>query len=186
MTFEVRRGCRSEVVRTARAGVVGADFEEFYVRLYPRLWAYLTRTTRERALAEELTQESFVRLLASRGAVLSEDARRAYLFRIAENLARDAARRRVRERTSSLEGVRDPPAPPPQDPIGRRAAKALAALSERDRKLLWLAHVEDWKHSEIAGVLGLATGSVRVLLHRARRRFQQLLDQQLPEKKEIP
>jgi RNA polymerase sigma-70 factor, ECF subfamily len=177
----VRRGWRCKVLRTGRTGAVGADFEEFYVCLYPRLWAYLTRTTRERALAEELTQESFVRLLASRGAFLSEDARRAYLFRIAENLARDAGRRRVRERTTSLEVVRDPPAPPPQDPISRRAAEALAALGERDRKLLWLAHVEDWKHSEIAGVFGLATGSVRVLLHRARRRLQKLL-----EKKEIP
>jgi RNA polymerase sigma-70 factor (ECF subfamily) len=152
------------------------DLEGFYGRAYPRLWAYLVRTTRERALAEELAQESFVRLLASRGAGLPEAARRAYLFRIAENLVRDAARRRARERTVPLETAPDPAAPALGDPIGRRAAEALAALGERDRKLLWLAHVEEWKHSEIAGLLGLATGSVRVLLHRARRRFQRLLE----------
>lgn len=151
-------------------------FEGFYREVHPRLWAFLVRTTREPALAEELAQESFVRLLASRGASLAETERRAYVFRIAENLVRDAARRRARARTTSIEEAPEPVAPAPAEPMSRRAAAALAALGERERKLLWLAHVEEWKHTEIAALLGLAKGSVRVLLHRARRRFQQHLE----------
>jgi RNA polymerase sigma-70 factor (ECF subfamily) len=153
-----------------------ADLEGFYRRVYPRLWAYLVRTTREQALAEELTQEAFVRLLSSRVAALPEPDRSAYLFRIAENLVRDTARRRAHQKTVPLETTPEPAAPAPADPVSRRATEALAALPGRERKLLWLAHVEGWKHAEIAAVLGIATGSVRVLLHRARRRFQAILE----------
>lgn len=153
-------------------------FDEFYREMHPRLWAFLVRTTREPDLAEEVAQESFVRLLASRGATLPAEERRAYLFRIAENLVRDAARRRSRERTASLAEAPEPVAPEPAEPMCRRAATALGALGERERKLLWLAHVEEWNHAEIAGLLGLAAGSVRVLLHRARRRFRERLEEE--------
>jgi RNA polymerase sigma-70 factor (ECF subfamily) len=153
-----------------------SDAEGFYARTYPRLWAYLVRTTRERALAEEIAQESFVRLFASRGAVLPEVERRAYLFRIAENLVRDTIERRVRERTTPLETATEPLAPAPSEPMARHVAEALTALGERDRKLLWLAYVEEWKHREIADVLGVGTASVKVLLHRARHRFQKVLE----------
>ncbi len=157
-----------------------ADFDLFYREMHPRLWAYLVRVTRERPLAEDLAQESFVRLLASRGAALPTDQRRAYLFRIAENLARDAGRRRARAPAQSLEQAVEPAAAPPPDPMGARTEAAFASLPDRERKLLWLAHVEDWSHAEIAALLGLASGSVRVLLHRARRRFQERLDQGAP------
>lgn len=153
-----------------------SDAEGFYARTYPRLWAYLVRTTREGALAEEIAQESFVRLFTSRGAVLPEGERRAYLFRIAENLVRDTMQRRAREWPAPLGSGTEPRAPAPTEPISSHVAKALAALSERDRKLLWLAYVEEWKHREIADVLGVATASVKVLLHRARHRFQQVLE----------
>ncbi|HQQ75922.1 MAG TPA: RNA polymerase sigma factor [Thermoanaerobaculia bacterium] len=156
------------------------DLDEFYREMHPRLWAFLVRTTREAALAEEIAQESFVRLLASRGAALPSGERRAYLFKIAENLVRDSGRRRARERTTSLDEAPEPAAPDPEEPMGRRAAAALAALGERERKLLWLAHVEEWNHNEIAGLLGLAAGSVRVLLYRARRHFQQHLEKEEP------
>ena len=152
------------------------DFDEFYREMHPRLWTFLARTTREPQLAEDVAQEGFVRLLTSRGSALPKSERRAYLFRIAQNLIRDTARRRTREKTTPLEQAPEPVAPEPSEPMSRRAAAALAALGERERKLLWLAHVEEWNHAEIAGLLGLAAGSVRVLLHRARRRFRELLE----------
>ncbi|MBK9062966.1 MAG: RNA polymerase sigma factor [Acidobacteria bacterium] len=153
-------------------------FDEFYREMHPRLWAFLVRTTREAALADEIAQESFVRLLASRGAALPAGERRAYLFRIAVNLVRDSGRRRVRERTMPLAEAPEPAAPEPEEPMGRHAATALAALGERERELIWLAHVEEWKHKEIAGLLGIAAGSVRVLLHRARRHFKEQLEKE--------
>jgi len=153
-----------------------AEFDAFYREMHPRLWGFLVRTTREPSLAEDLAQEAFVRLLTSRGADLPAGERRAYLLRIAENLVRDAVRRRTREKTGPLDEVPEPAAAEAAAPMSRRAAAALAGLGERERKLLWLAHVEEWKHAEIADLLGLATGSIRVLLHRARRRFRELLE----------
>lgn len=144
--------------------------------MYRRLWAYVARATQEPHLAEDIAQEAFIRLLSSRGATLPPDERRAYLFRIAENLVRDAARRRKRERPAPLDQVPEPAAPEAPEPMSRRAAAALASLGARERRLLWLAHVEGWRHAEIARLLGIATASVRVLLHRARRRFRERLD----------
>jgi RNA polymerase sigma-70 factor (ECF subfamily) len=155
-------------------------FDEFYRDMHPRLWAFLRRTTREPDLADEVAQEAFVRLLASRGATLPGERRRAYLFKIAENLVRDAGRRRSRERIAPLDAAALEAALEPTEPLSRRTAAALRALSERERKLLWLAHVEEWKHDEIAAVLGLAAASIRVLLHRARRRFKEHFEAEEP------
>jgi RNA polymerase sigma factor (sigma-70 family) len=53
--------------------------------------------------------------------------------------------------------------------------RELAELTPRDRALLWLAYVEEHNHEEIASALGLARGSVKVLLSRARTRLRKLL-----------
>jgi RNA polymerase sigma-70 factor (ECF subfamily) len=49
-------------------------------------------------------------------------------------------------------------------------------LSPRERQLLWLAHVEGLTHRDVATTLGLSEGSVPVLLFRARRRLEALLE----------
>jgi len=150
-------------------------FDEFYREMHPRLWGYLVRTMRVASVADDLAQESFVRLLASSRATLPLDERKAYLFRIAENLVRDTHRRRIREKVGPLEEAPEPVATSGDTPARFDFAAAFAALADRDRRLLWLAHVEEWPHAEIAKLLGLATGSIRVLLHRARRRLQERL-----------
>jgi len=152
-------------------------FDEFYREMHPRLWGYLARTTRVASVADDLAQESFVRLLASSRATLPIDQRKAYLFRIAENLVRDTHRRRIREKTGPTTEAMEPMAASSDAPARVDITAAFATLGDRDRRLLWLAHVEEWTHAEIAGLLGLATGSIRVLLHRARRRLQERLQE---------
>lgn len=51
----------------------------------------------------------------------------------------------------------------------------MAALSPRDRELLWLAYVEGSSHDEIAALLGLRSASIRSMLHRARHRMADAL-----------
>jgi len=53
---------------------------------------------------------------------------------------------------------------------------ALARLRPRERQLLWLAHAEGYSHAEIAGITGLATASIRLLLFRARRHMMRLIE----------
>jgi RNA polymerase sigma-70 factor (ECF subfamily) len=51
----------------------------------------------------------------------------------------------------------------------------MAGLRQRDRELLWLAYAQGSSHQEIAAALGLKTGSIKLLLFRARRRLADLL-----------
>lgn len=161
----------------ARAGVeadpgavtsAAAEFRAFHERTSRRLWAYVVATCRDRALADDVVQESYLRLLQARGAPADEEGRRRYLFRIATNLLHDE--RRGAARHAALDEAELPPtaaARPEDADVGR----ALRELEPRDRRLLWLAHVEGFSHREIAEATGVGESSVRVLLYRARQRM---------------
>jgi RNA polymerase sigma-70 factor (ECF subfamily) len=154
-------------------------FRAFYDRTAPALWAYLSRLSGDRQLADDLLQESYYRLLRSRETFEGEAHRRNYLFRIATNLVRDARRGRF----GSWRNVPLPELPGQPEAFEDRAdvKRALARLKPRDRALLWLAYAQGSSHSEIAGVLGVKTGSIKLLLHRARRRMAALLNGRRPE-----
>ncbi|MGE5234126.1 MAG: RNA polymerase sigma factor [Acidobacteriota bacterium] len=157
-----------EEAERAAAEHRAADFRAFHERTSRGLWAYVVATCRDRALADDVVQESYLRLLQARGAPADEEGRRRYLFRIATNLLHDE--RRGAARHAVLEESELPPtaAVRPEDAdVGR----ALRELEPRDRRLLWLAHVEGFSHREIAEATGVGEMSVRVLLFRARQRM---------------
>lgn len=154
-------------------------FRGFYERTARPLWAYLARLTGAPQLADDLLQETYYRFLRVRGTWDTEAHRRAYLFRIATNLVRDN-RRRTRHGevtlTDTHEGL-----PAPGGDLAERSARradlqrAMAQLRPRDRALLWLAYAQGQPHVEIAAVLGVKTGSVKLLLFRARKKIAELL-----------
>jgi RNA polymerase sigma-70 factor, ECF subfamily len=166
----------------ARAAVPPMDdeaFAGFYERSARSLWAYLTRTSGDPALAEDLMQESYVRFLCATRREEGEVAARRYLFQIGTNLLRDHWRR---PRTASIEEI-------PENFFARSGSveqadsqmmlgPAMAQMRPRDRQLLWLAHAEGYSHREIAEVTGLGSASVRLLLFRARRKIARLLGDQ--------
>jgi RNA polymerase sigma-70 factor (ECF subfamily) len=92
---------------------------------------------------------------------------------VASNLLVDRGRLRARERAVEFDEAAVRHEPPPRD---EGALRALANLSPRERALLWLAHVEGYSHDEIGRALGVARGSVRVLLFRARKRLRGVLE----------
>lgn len=145
-----------------------AAFLALYARTSAPLIGYLRRLTGDAAVAEDLLQDSFVRLLSQASLPTGDDHLRHYLFRIATNLARDHFRRAGRQQ--SLDGVPDP-AVAPSALAGSDVWAELSRVSPRDRELLLLAYVEGLTHREIASVTGLMRGSIRPLLFRARRRF---------------
>src|ERR1700730_11209796 len=69
-------------------------FRAFYDRTARSVWAYLSRIPGDRALADDLLQESYYRFLRAERGFTSDAHRRNYLFRIATNLAHDRHRRR--------------------------------------------------------------------------------------------
>lgn len=173
--------CAAPVARDAGLQMDSEAFAAFYGRSARPLWAYLARVSGDPSLADDLMQESYVRFLC---ATLREDgeiAARRYLFKIATNLLRDFWRR---PRASSIEELPETcfMAADMTAQSESRAAlgPALKQLRPRDRQLLWLAHAEGYSHREIAEVTGLAAGSVRLLLFRARRKMARLLRERTP------
>ena len=159
---------------------------QLYRRLAAGLLRYLERIVREPAVAEELVQETFVRVLDARERYAPEARFSTWLFHIARNLAHnELARSRSRHpHLSADEPATDrasgPPAlvlvasqPDPDDAVDARReharfAEALATLPERQQTALWLAVVEGQSYEEIAALLGSSVQSVKNLVHRAR------------------
>lgn len=158
------------------------------------LLAYLRRTSGDLSLAEDLLQESYIRLLNHPPRVLERvdpgglplPEIRKWLFTTATRLLHDHWRRE-RGRfhlpwtkggdgdETAAEPVSDAPLPDRTLAGYEAVAAGFARLSRRQRSLLWLASVEGFEHSELAGLFGLSPASVRVLLHRARTRMSEML-----------
>jgi RNA polymerase sigma-70 factor, ECF subfamily len=153
-------------------------FRAFYERTSRTLWAYLSRITGDRQLADDLTQEAYYRFLRAAATYESEAHRRNSLFRIATNLVHDA-----RRRPATL------PLPEPNEHTSLQVdgdladrmqqstdlTRALSLLKPRERELLWLAYAQGETHRDIAASLGLRTSSIKLLLFRARRKLAALL-----------
>jgi RNA polymerase sigma-70 factor, ECF subfamily len=154
-------------------------FRAFYTRTSGMLWAYLVRSTGDAAIADDLLQETYYRMLRAGRTFESDDHRRNYLFRVATNLIRDRYRRpRVDNEQLSDHGEGEIPAHGDLAQQTQQRAdlrRAMAKLSVRERQLVWLAYGQGSSHQEIAGTLGLKTGSIKPLLFRARRKLARLL-----------
>lgn len=168
-----------EAVGAAAAAATAMDNEQFaafYARSARPLWAYLARVSRDAALADDLTQESFVRFLCATVPEDGEVAARKYLFKIATNLLRDYWRRpQSRSIEEMPESLFEAKCRTGQTESQVMLGPAMAQMRPRDRQLLWLAYAEGYSHREIAEVTGLGSASIRLLLFRARRRMAQLL-----------
>lgn len=148
-------------------------FRGFYDRTSRALWSYLARVTGDRQLADDLMQETYYRFLRASKQYESEAHRRNSLFHIATNLVRDSRRRPIvsqlpESHHAALEVDGD---------LARRTERradlerAMDRLKPRERMLLWLAYAQGESHRDIADALGLKTGSIKLLLFRARRKL---------------
>ena len=152
-------------------------FHAFYERTSRILRAYLSRMAGDSHVAEDLLQETYYRFLRARTDYESEEHRRNSLFRIASNIVRDHYRRQ--RGAPPLAAADEHTLPGPEDGLraerGVDVRRAMLRLRTRDRELLWLAYAQGSTHREIAASLGLKTGSIKLLLFRARRRLAALL-----------
>ncbi len=151
-----------------------AALEEIF-RLYRKpLLNYFHRIGADRALAEDLLQESFLRLWRAGRAYQASAKVSTYIFRIAHNLyLNQAARRRERP----LEG---PEAEVPgADPAGREAReavrRAVEQLPEGERECLVLSEYNGLKYAEISEILGIPEGTVKSRMFSALRRIREAL-----------
>ncbi len=175
-----------EVVLLARGGREAAYRE--LVRRYERpVFALLYRMVRDRELAEDLAQETFVKALNAIDSYRPEFKFSSWIFKIANNAAIDHLRRRELD-TLSLDG--SPHAETPEamqatalqigarqeSPLDTVEAKelggaieaAIGRLRPEYRSCILLRHVEGRAYEEIAEILDLPLGTVKTYIHRAR------------------
>jgi RNA polymerase sigma-70 factor (ECF subfamily) len=152
-------------------------FRVLYEQTSGPLFRYLLSMTRERALAEDLLQETYCRFLTARVTEMSACEARSYLFRIATNLMRDRWRRPDVELSQEHSSEDSRELGPSDEALERRLGmrQAFDRLKPRERQLLWLAYVEGSNHREIADCTGLRAGSIRLLLFRARHKLAELI-----------
>jgi RNA polymerase sigma-70 factor, ECF subfamily len=155
-------------------------FRVFYERTCHPLWSYLARLSGNASLAEDLVQETYYRFLRADLKSTDEAYQKNYLFRIGTNLARDHWRRQPREerlKAGATEQIRTDDRTAERIQQRSDLGRVLNRLKPREREILWLAYVEGSSHKEIADVVGLKAGSIRLLLFRARHKMAVLLRQ---------
>jgi RNA polymerase sigma-70 factor (ECF subfamily) len=182
-----------EIVALARGGEEAAYRE--LVRRYERpLFSLLYRMVRDRELAEDLAQETFVKALNAIESYRPEYKFSSWIFKIANNAAIDHLRRRELD-TLSLEGSPHAETPEaieatalqigdrqesPLDEVearelGGEIEAAIGKLRPEYRSCILLRHVEGRAYEEIAEILGLPLGTVKTYIHRARNELRREL-----------
>src|SRR5262245_47209233 len=150
-------------------------FQMLYRRTAGALRAYAVRVIGNATNADDIVQESYLRLVRSPPPTDDPQQLRAWLFRIASRLIVDQWRRGRLEH-GRRDGSADVHGGPGADiPLRLDMARTFERLNPQQRQLMWLAYVEGASHREIAEALGLREASVRVLLHRTRRKLATLL-----------
>ncbi len=167
-----------ELVDRAKKGDVGA-FEALYRANSGRVYGLCLRMTGNVAEAEDLVQEAFVRAWQKLNLFRGESAFSTWLHRLTVNLA--LTNRRSHARRVARVTVTDDLAPyeretaAPQAGLRADLEQAIASLPEGARRVFVLHDVEGYRHAEIASIMGLAVGTTKAQLHRARRLLREAL-----------
>jgi len=143
------------------------SFDELFQREYPHVAGYCWRLVDDSDLAADIAQEAFARLLAR---WLRVREPRAYVYRIATNLVREAWRERLRPLPEDTTA--------PSDPTTADIAVRLAvdALPLRYRTVVWLHYFAGLPVAEVAAVVGRRSGTVKWQLSEARARLARVLE----------
>jgi RNA polymerase sigma-70 factor (ECF subfamily) len=160
-----------------------AAFQALYDRHHRGLFGFLLRSLGDRRRAEDLLQETFLRVFTHRETYRPTATFKTWLFTIARNLLVDQLRQRsgspeieIRE---NLETLADPGPTPLQETeaeeLGERLQAAVLRLPPAQREVLLLSRFAGLSHTEIAQVTGASPEAVRVSLHRALHRLRTFL-----------
>jgi RNA polymerase sigma-70 factor (ECF subfamily) len=175
----VEREIELRLVARLKAGDAAA-FEAIYEAYRPRLFSFLVRLSRRRDVAEDLLEETWLRLVTRAAELRDDSCVGAWLFTVARHLFLSWCRHRALDDWRLSELTPSWPAPAAgetpfeaaaRSQTERRLEVALAQLSSQDRELLLLVSVEGFTPSEAASALGLTPETLRKRLQRARERL---------------
>lgn len=170
----------SEQGLVARAGKGDVTaFEELYRSHLGRVYALCLRMSGDSSLAEELTQEAFIRAWTRLASFRGESAFSTWLHRLTVNVVlgrgRATSRRERGQRAHEEEVATEPQIARHQPEAALDLERAIGTLPERARIVFVLHDVEGYKHHEIADLTGMAVGTSKAQLHRARQLLRKAL-----------
>lgn len=184
----IPRRSDNDLVEAFRLGDAGA-FEELYQRYSRTVMRRLASLCGNEAVAEELTQEAFLRAARGlEGAAATREMRfGAWVIRIGTNLGLDHIRRLRRARVLYIEEMETAGVPPPSTALGGTSSQSdverwenadllsgvMSRLHPRHRQVLMLREVEGLDYQAIAERMDTTLAAIETLLFRARARFRQ-------------
>lgn len=182
-----------EVVAQARAGRETA-YRELIGRYERPVFSIIYRLVRDRELAEDLAQDTFIKVLNALDRYDPKQKFSSWIFKIAHNTAIDRLRKREVDTLSldgspnartadDVEATRIVVASTEESPeeyaasreIGTEIEKALARLRPEYRTAIILWHIEDRPYEEIAEIMEIPLGTVKTFIHRARNELRKHL-----------
>lgn len=161
------------------------SLEELYRHYAQPLYFYLLKLSGSPPLAEDLTQETFVRATINLHTYEGEEAR-AWLFKVARNVYLDEWRKRKKRQDGWLGAIwrqqeMVSPEGQPEESIlqaeqTEEMSELLTYLPEQYRTILYLREYEQFTYEEIGEAMQLSGDQVKVTLYRARKRYQQVAE----------
>jgi len=173
-----------EFIQRSQSGD-GEAFGILVERYKGKVFSLVYGFARDRAAADDLAQEVFIKAFYSLPRFKAESGFGTWLYRIAVNHAKDFLRKnRRRQNEVSIQDAGEPalaaPQPSPEEnqlQEGRRnvVREALTRLPEKYRVILTLRDIDGLSYEDISGILKLSPGTVDSRLHRARRKLREKL-----------
>jgi len=174
-TPAVDHGDSASLAARARDGDLAA-FEQLYRRHVGRVHAVCLRIVTDRGAAEECAQDAFVRAWDALGQFRGDSSFATWLTRIAINVALQRLkleRRHLRlVQPGDAESMDSHPAPDDAPEAGMDMETLIATLPPAARAVFVLHAVEGYSHEEISGMTGIAEGTCKAHVHRARQLLQ--------------
>ena len=182
-----------ELVALARSGSEKA-YRELLDRYQRPVFSLVYRMVRDRELAEDLAQETFIKVFNHLGSYNPSYKFSSWIFKIASNLAIDSLRRKELA-TVSIDGSRhaqtvdevestritveshdeNPEEALEAKQLGQEIEVAISALRPEYRTAILLRHVEGRPYEEISEIMGIPLGTVKTYIHRARGELRESL-----------
>ncbi|HSH46889.1 MAG TPA: sigma-70 family RNA polymerase sigma factor [Longimicrobiales bacterium] len=164
-----------DLLRRARAGEESA-MHALYQRYAPRVYAVVRRFASDDAQAEDWAQEAWIRAFRALPTFRGDSSFATWLHRVAVNSALQGKRKRGRRdrRETGLSPVLDGRPPEPTE-LRISLERALERLPEGMRRILVLHDVEGFTHEEIGEMLGIAAGTSKSQLSKARAKMRMFL-----------
>ena len=160
------------------------DFLEIHDQFYQRIRKFILASVREESVADDLVQDTFIRIQENLDSVKDPSKVSSWIFKIAYNLCQDHFR--SRKKSSSHEEIHDGLVNLQDTPLHKKVEQGemsqcvqdkVNLLPESLRSVLIFADVMEFRHQEIANILGLSVENVKVRVHRARKQFKKILEE---------